>query len=298
MFAHSAKRVKYERPDGTRDMPPPPGPTEGEQPPPAMDAQETPPKPLKADKRASIVVVALDEMYKDDSAGPGFIACLTTPGGDGATDTYSSADKGGIFAPMDVEGSIVAQFPTISMESASSQLLVTPEKVIVSQQNHMAALAKVQVGLTVKTMLVVAVIVTPETRQYLIDRFLTQLMDQRFCIVGQLMEEVFKGEPIFSIALYKGVLSPTDFTPTNLTTLELQLGNIKEKMWDGKQIALTWVKAGYAAQHKDIEACLQKEKLLLEQEGDKLTLKGNTLAVVTEFAGGNTQDLPGLVPLK
>lgn len=302
MFANPAKKAKltYKRPLGDERMddgaPTPPG---GEAPPPPKPPRAGwgKPSPLSANKTSSIVIVALDQIYKEDSDGPGFIACECEAGVEGGLETYNSADKGGIFAQMDSEGSVNAEFPSINMESASTQLLVTPDVVISSQQNSMVAIAQVQVG-DIKKMLVVAVIVTPETRQYLINNFLTQLMDQRFSIVGQVIEEVYKGKSLFSVVLYKGILNQTDFTPKNLSILHLQIGNVQEKVWDGKKISLQWVKAGFAMKHKDITAATGKEKFLLQREEDKLTMKANSLAIATDFLAGKTQDLPGEIPLK
>jgi len=50
--------------------------------------------------------------------------------------------------------------------------------------------------------------------------------------------------------------------------------------------------------HQAIEQVSKKEKFLMQLDGDKLTLKANTMAIATNFIGGKTQDLPGEHPLK
>lgn len=302
MFANPAKRSKpsYTRPhEEAMDQGPPANPEEGMPPKPPQPPQgEVTPPPLKANKTGNVVITALDEVYKEDSDGPGFIACQFQPGAQDGLESYDSAEKGGIFAAMDAEGSINAQFPSINMDSASTQLLFTPDVVVTAQQNSMAAIGMVQVGDIRKRMMVIAVKVTADTRQYLINNFLNQTMNQRFYIVGQVMEEVFKGRSLFSVILYKGILNQTDFTPSNLSILELQVGNVQEKIWNGKKITNQWVKNGYATQHKEIQQATGKEKFLLELHEDKLILKANNLAIATNFTGGKTQDLPGEYPLK
>lgn len=223
IFANPAKRSKpsYTRPhEEAMDQEPPAKPEEGTPPkPPTPPRGGVTPPPLKANKTGNVVIIALDETYKEDSDGPGFIACQFQPGAQDGLETYDSAEKGGIFAAMDAEGSINAQYPSINMESASTQLLFTPNVVVSAQQNSMAAIGLVRVGEIRKRMMVIAVKITAETRQYLINNFLTQTMDQRFCIVGQLMEEVFKGKSLFSVVLYKGIL--TKPTSHHLTSLSL-----------------------------------------------------------------------------
>lgn len=301
MFTSPAKRSKqgYSRAndppmDGEEGGPPPPPPTAAA-PPPAMERATKPPS---ANKTGSLLVIAIDPQYKEDSDGPGFFCCQCNPGGEQGNELYDSAEKGGIFGPMDVEGSVNAQFPSIQMDSASTQLTFEPNQVIMSQQNWMAAIGRIRVGVTSKEMLVIAVRVTVESRQYLIENFLTQTMEQRLCIVAQIMEETFKGRSIFTLVLYHGVLNPGDFTPSNLSMIHLQVGNIQEKIWDGKKVVEQWVKEKYTQMHEAIEASTKKDKFLMQAQGDKLVLKSNDVAVITNFMGGKTQEMPGECPLK
>lgn len=105
MFTNPAKRSKqgYSRAndppmDGEEGGPPPPPPTAAA-PPPAMErATKTP----SANKTGSLLVIAIDPQYKEDSDGPGFFCCQCNPGGEQGNELYDSAEKGGIFGPMDV----------------------------------------------------------------------------------------------------------------------------------------------------------------------------------------------------
>ena len=260
-----------------------------------LRATTTPPS---ANNKGSLFIIAIDTVYKEDSDGPGFLCCQCTPGAQEGNELYGSAEKGGVFGTMDVEGTVNAQFPSIQMDSASTQLTFEPDQVILAQQNEMAAIGNMRVGVTSKVMMVIAVRVTSEVRQYLIENFLTQTMEQRLCIVAQIMEENFHHKSIFSIVLYHGVLNPGDFTPSNLSTLHMQVGNIREKMWDGKKIVDGWVKPEFTKMHEAIQASTKKDKFLMHIQGDRLQLKSNEVAVITDFMGGKTQHMPNEYPLK
>jgi len=302
MFTSPAKRSKlgYTRAndppmDDEEGGPPPPPPTATAAPPPPM-VEAT--KPPTANKTGSLLIIAIDPQYKEDSDGPGFLCCQCTPSGERGMELYDSAEKGGIFGPMDIQGSVNTQFPYINMESASTPMSFAPNQVIMSQQNWMVAIGDLFVGEKNNEMLVIAVKVTAESRQYLIENFLTQTMEQRLCIVAQVMEERFKGRSIFTVVLYNGVLNTGDTTPSNLTMAHLQVGNIKEKIWDGKKVVDQWVKEKFSQMHGAIEASTKKDKFLMQADGDKLVLKSNDLAFITNFMGGKTQEMPGEYPLK
>ena len=145
---------------------------------------------------------------------------------------------------------------------------------------------------------VVAVKVTPATNNYLKEQFLTQSKDQRICIVGQLFQEVFHGRAVNSVALYTGIINRTDFTPSNLTLLELQVGDLQEKVWTGKKLEQMWVKSRFSVDHKAIEEEVHKDKFLMPLKGDSLCLKSNNFAMETYLVGGQTEELPGQYALK